>query len=483
MKPESKSKPRKRKNLTSVLGLTLDGNRLEGVVLKRNNGSLAVLQGFSVQLSLDPLTAQADLVGREIRNHLDAAGVRERECIVGLPLRWVLTMQTELPAMSDADAASLLQMEAERGFHTDTAQLQIDDSRSPLAGDKRLALLAAVPTAHIGALEAVLAAAKLKPASLSLGLTALQPPSASKSDGVIALAVGEGSVGVSVTTGGVSALRALEGVIETEGGRRSLVAGTAARETRVTLGQLPDELRSTIKRIRVFGPSDLANQLAEEMKLKFEPLGLQVEAVTGYAPNEFGVSVPPNTPVSPAFSLAARFLAGQTPAFEVLPPKPTLIEQMIARYSAGRLRTTGAIAVGVAVLLIGLFLYQQVQLWYLRHQWSRMEAKVTDLNNVHSQIQFYRPWHDGSYRTLSILRQLSLAFSETGAVTAKSIEIHDGGYSVSCSGNTTDSTELQKVLAKLTAVPDISLVKLDQLRGKSPMQFSFNFKYGTGGTQ
>src|SRR5437588_9913391 len=87
---------------SSLLGLALDGSRLDGVVLRRTNGSLQVQQSFSVTLSLDPLTAAPELVGREIRNHLEAAGVRERHCVVGLPLKWALTMHTKLPDLPEA---------------------------------------------------------------------------------------------------------------------------------------------------------------------------------------------------------------------------------------------------------------------------------------------------------------------------------------------------------------------------------------------
>src|SRR5436190_22435625 len=104
---------RKEKRLSSLLGLSLDGSRLDGVVLRRTNGSLEVQQTFSVSLSLDPLTADAELVGREIRNHLDAAGVRERHCVVGLPLKWVLTTHVEVPDLPESDIDSFLQIEAE----------------------------------------------------------------------------------------------------------------------------------------------------------------------------------------------------------------------------------------------------------------------------------------------------------------------------------------------------------------------------------
>ena len=500
MKPDFKFKPRKRKKLATLLGLTLDGSKLDGVVLRRTNGALQRLQSFSAQLTLDPLTAAPELVGREIRNQLDAAGVRERHCIVGVPLKWVLTAQTELPPLSEADAQSLLQMEAERGFHSDVAALQIANSRSPLAGDKKFVLLAAIPNTHLGALEQVLAAAKLKPVSFGLGISALQSPASgfgvppsgglaeppkggtpNKSDGVLALAVGESHVGLQITAGGVVALRGLEGAIENEAGRRTLQPDVVTREARVTLGQLPGELGAQVKHIRIFGPKELAQQLADEMELRFEPMGLKVEVVSAYAPGEFGVTLPPETSLSPAFSLAAGYLTEQKTPFEFLPPKPTIIEQFVTKYSSGRLRTTGAVAVGVAVIVLGFFLFQQVQLWSLRSQWSHMQAKVTDLQHVQDQIRQYRPWYDGTFRSLAILRQLSLAFPEDGAVTAKVIAIRDDG-TVNCSGNAQDNSVLTAMETKLSGLPGVSSVHREQSRGnKPPIQFVFTFKFNNGG--
>ena len=476
MKPESKFKLRKRKKLTTLVGLTLDGSRLDGVVLRRVNDSLQRLQEFSAQLTLDPLTGAPELVGREIRNHLDAAGVRERDCIVGVPLKWVLTTQTELPPLPEADAAGMLLLEAERGFHSDLAALQISDSRCPLPGDKKYVLLAAIPNTHTGSLEMVLAAAKLRPASFSLAVPALQPPNAGKTEGVLALVIGENNVGLQITVdGGVAALRALEGAIENESGRRTLVADVVTREARVTLGQLPPELREAVKHIRIFGPNDLAQQLADEMELSFEPMGLKTEVVAAYAPGEFGVTLPPDTSLSAAFSLAAGFLTEQKPVFEFLPPKPTMIELFVTKYSSGPLRTTGAVAAGIALIVVGLFLFQQVKLWQLRSQWNKMSVKVADLQHITDQIKQYRPWYDDTFRTLAILRQLSLAFPETGDVTAKTIEIRDDGK-VSCSGNAQNYASLLLMLDNLRKMNGVSEVNVST-RGRAPMQFTFDFKY------
>ena len=45
----------------SLLGLAFDGSRLEGVHVRRTNGSVEIKKAFSATLSLDPLMASPDL--------------------------------------------------------------------------------------------------------------------------------------------------------------------------------------------------------------------------------------------------------------------------------------------------------------------------------------------------------------------------------------------------------------------------------------
>jgi hypothetical protein len=309
----------------------------------------------------------------------------------------------------------------------------------------------------------------------------LQPPAEEASNGVLALAIGESQVSLQVTSnGGVAALRGLEGAIENEAGRRVLHADLVAREARITLGQLPAELRESVRRVRIFGPRDLAQQLADEMELRFELAGLGVEVVAAYAPEEFGVPLPPDAPLSAAFSLAARQQAGRTPAFEFLPPKPTALEQFMTKYSSGRFQTAGAVAAAVVALAGGLFLFQEVQLIWLRSKWSGMSARAGELQGLQEQIRRYRPWFDDSFRDLSILKQLTLAFPENGAVTAKTVEVREGNV-VSCSGTARDNAALLRTLSQLRAMDGVKDLKVEQIRGKAPMQFTFEFHWNKGG--
>src|SRR5439155_6292884 len=322
----------------SVLGLALDGNRLEGVVLRRSNGSLQIQKNFSFSLALNPLTGDPELVGREIRNHLDQAGVRDRRCAVCVPLSWALTLQTKVPDLPEADVASFLQIEAERGFPYGQDALSVCSSRHGVADGQRYATLVAIPRNHLSQLENVMRSAQLRPVSFSLGITALQSPEKESSQGVLALAIGENSVDLQVTCGrGVAALRALDGTLETEGLQKRIYADLLAREIRITLGQLPSEFRSAVRRLKVFGRGEFVHRLAHEIAPRVETMGIGQEQVKAYPADEFNNRLPPDTAPSPALSLAANYLSGAAPCWEFLPPKINSWQQLTTRFSSKKL--------------------------------------------------------------------------------------------------------------------------------------------------
>ena len=112
-----------------------------------------------------------------------------------------------------------------------------------------------------------------------------------------------------------------------------------------------------------------------------------------------------------------------------------------------------------------------------------METKVAQLENIQGQIHQYRPWYDGTFKNLAVLRQLSLAFPEDGAVTSKNITIRDGN-TVTCAGTAKDNSSLLAVEARLNSVPGVTVVHREQTRGnKPPIQFVFSFKFNNGGAE
>jgi hypothetical protein len=458
----------------SVLGLSLDGNRLEGVVIRRLNGSLEVKQSFSANLALSPLTGDPELVGREIRNHLDEAGIRERRCALCLPLNWVLSLQTSIPDLPEADRASFLQLEAERGFHSD--DLIVSNSIFKTAQGPQFATLLSVSRSNVAAIEKALAAAKLKIVTLGVGVAAMQPGSEETSRRVVSLAVGVNSVGLQVTAGGgIVALRSLDNAIETDGAQKHLSADLVARELRITLGQLPgDPGEGGI--LKVFGQTEMARQLVSELSPRLYPLGLTLEIAQKASDANFEGGVPPEFVLSPALALAAASVRGVKTVPEFLPPKVNPWQQFAAaRLSPRKLAYAGGVVGFVVFCIVAAFGWQQWELHHLRAQLSAVASQIDDIKGAQDQIVKYRAFYDNRTRPLQILTKLTDAFPEDGAVTAKTVEIRDL-TAVNCAGTARDNASFLAMHAKLRALDGVTGLHAEIPHAQPPLQFSLNFQ-------
>lgn len=470
----------KNKPPSALMGLTLDKSRIEGVVLRRLNGAVQVQRSFQASLSLDPLTNDPELVGREIRNHLNEAGVRVKPCAVSVPLNWALTLQVKVPAIPEADVQDFLNIEAEKGFPYAPEDLFISISRFRAPNGDSFATIVAIPKNHLTLLERALRAAQLKPVSFSLGISALQDLGKSPSTGALSLVVGDSGVELQVSSGGgVAALRSLEGAIEANGFERNIDSDLIAREIKITLGQLPKELRETVRKLNVFGRPDLAQRLVSDLKSRLENMGLEIGLGTAQPVNGFPVPVASDKGLSPALGMVARYIVGKPGGFEFLPPKVSPWSQFSARFSSRKLVSWGAVAGASVFLLAGVFLWQHLKLSALESRWKAIQPKVAELEDLQQRIRKFRPWFDNAPRSLIILRKLTEAFPLDGAVTAKTVEIKDLS-NVSCSGQARDRESLLKVLERLRGSKEVADLKLGQMRGNSPLLFSFDLKWREG---
>jgi len=242
---------RTRKAPSSVLGLAFDGRRVEGTLMRRTPDGLRPSGAFEAELSADFDGADSEALGRELRSRLDEAGLRERLCAVVVPVGSLWVTQTEIPAMAEADALDLLQLEAEKGFHADASGLQLAISRCTRPDGTQWATLAVLPPARLASLERLLTAARLKPVSIGADLVELHPPAAAPASGVITLRLGgdPGSVSLQATAGGaLVALRSFEVDAEDGPGAAAPRSEAVAREVRITLGQLPEPWSQTLRR-------------------------------------------------------------------------------------------------------------------------------------------------------------------------------------------------------------------------------------------
>ncbi|HEY3915782.1 MAG TPA: hypothetical protein VGN61_14940 [Verrucomicrobiae bacterium] len=466
----------KSKRASSVLSIALDGNRLEAVVLRRSNGTVQVRQWVAAQLALSPLTDAPELVGREIRNHLDQAGIRERRVAVCLPLGWVLTLQTKVPEMKDEERASFLQLEAERGFHSD-AQTLFSATSIFTSGGETFATLLAVPRAQLATLERVLKAAKLKPVSFAIGTTVLQPPAAEK-DRVIALAVRPNGLDLQVTVGGgITALRSLDSAIETQGAQKRILSDFVAREIRITLGQLPGGLSESFGKIKIFGQGEMTRQFVNDISPRLTAMGLKVEVLDKVSNASFDKPLPSEIAASPAVALGAGWVRGADTTPDFLPPRVQPWQQMLSSGMSKKRLVWAAEAVAGFVVLIALgFAWQQYEISSLTSKWKSMEPRVNDLSADQDLIKKYRDFYDQTFRGLRILKRLALLAPTDGSVSAKTVEITDLS-AVTCSGVARDNASFSKLFNSMSDDTN-EISKVDpEVRGQKPIQFTLKFQF------
>ena len=459
-----------RRGADALVVLSFDSGRLHATVARKVGESLPGGPSVALSFSVSLETGDPETLAQELRQQLEGAGIRERACVVSLPPEWIFTRLTALPDLSEEDRRSFLELDAERGFPFAPEELVLTRCYFG-SGIRAQALQLAVLRSKVERLDSWLRRARLNPLSFSVSGLAWARAAANRSPGSIRLWIQpESAVLIVDSVSGLAAVRYLGSEARVSGDTPRWQPEKLAREIRVTLGQLAPELRSEVHSFAVIGNEVEARTLAEELAPLLIAFGLKPEA-TGRTPGCHPVS-----PASMARSVATQLWSGADTSIEFLPPRISNWQKVTSRYSARKLAYIGGAVGGlaaIAVIAIGL---QEYQLHRLKSQWSTMSARVHDLEQTEQNIRKYRPWYDNSVRTLRILRRLTEAFPEDGSVTAKTLEIHDPGV-VNCSGTARDQTALLKLLDSLRSSKDVTEVQVDQLRGKSPLQFSFNLHW------
>jgi hypothetical protein len=427
------------------------------------------------------------LVGREIRNLLDQANVRERRCVVGAPVQWALTARADIPAeLSREDEKNYLDLAIERSFPFGVEDLSISTSRSVNGAKAPHAFLAAIPVVKLEKLRKALIAARLKPVAVTFAITAQMAigPKDVK-DGVV-LRVGEKDVDAAlVNEGGLVSLRNFDDVISFD--RKGLLFDTdrIARELRISMGCVKAAKQGGELVGRVVGRMDSAREFCRQMaehggrpSCSFDARDAAALAGVSGGENMSGAQLA-------ASSVAAWWLGDAEKDFQFLPPQPNRLDRLRSRVSGRATLWLGGTAGAVAFLILLAFLVQGRILGSLESRWSRVEPAYTRVEALQDGVRRYRPWYGEDAGSLQILKALAEAFPAEGAVWARGIDIKeadpDGALSlISCVGFARDQRVWLGALEKLRNTKGVSNVQVQQLRGDSPIQFSLRFNWSEG---
>ena len=98
-------------------------------------------------------------------------------------------------------------------------------------------------------------------------------------------------------------------------------------------------------------------QLSERLGEWARAAGLRIEAPASTA-DRLGDAI--------ASAIATQWLDSSAPPIEFLPPRPSRVEAMLARYNSRRMATTGMAVAGVVAVAVAFFGWQESELRPLR---------------------------------------------------------------------------------------------------------------------
>ena len=107
---------------------------------------------------------------------------------------------------------------------------------------------------------------------------------------------------------------------------------------------------------------------------------------------------------------------------------------------------------------------------------ANIDLTIDEVVAMQDRIRSFRSWYDPEPTSLEVLKQVTEAFPEEGTVTTKIVEIRNQS-NVNVTGIATDNSALLETLNALRDASSVGGLKVDQIRGRSPLQFTFNFEW------
>ncbi|HBF34119.1 TPA: hypothetical protein DDW35_06110 [Candidatus Sumerlaeota bacterium] len=447
----------------NILSLALNNRELFAIEL-RSDPNLQARQTHA-SLAVNPLTDDVELTAQEIRNHLDAAGISLSDCVLSLPVSWVLSSRVEIPEVVTDDLNEFLALEAESFFPYPLEDMYYQTSLCTLGG-QRTATILGIPRMHIDRLIDVFRLAKLRLRGISLGFACLAQEHTGTQTLHLLLQERTGALLLNVGNG-IAFLRPLDEVFVEEEGLFHIDLALLLREIRIHLRQIPHVFDGGALTCLVHSTGTLTEEELQELTDGLTKQGLMIPPPDAQA-EPVGIRI--------ARATAQSYQAGGAQHLEFLPPRVSRWKQMAGRYSMRSAVWAGAAVGGLLFIFGGVYLFQYLHWSSLDREWRSISGRVGKLEKQQNFVRKYEGWYDSNPVSLSILDTLTRVFPEEGTVWVKTLEMRelDGKNlrNISCGGQARSNPNWLQTSTKLGETPGIQDLKMQQIRGE---QFSFNF--------
>lgn len=466
-----------------VLGLSIEDRSIGCVELLRGTPARSAR---AARFDLPPTLGydQPAELGSALASFLRERGFSARRAVVGLPARWLITLDREVPPTSPEQGLAMLRLQAER-YSSGTAGEMVFDVLGSVGGNELArVVLVGTPRQRLDQVVAMLQSAGIETSWVSAtGLVAAGQLAAP--DDAPLLLSGVGSAELVLRRGGVATgLRHLSVV----GGGE--YASSLATELRRTLALLTPNQRGSPTHLLVMDDTaeaslggDLAGRLGISV-LPASPLRSELPTLVRSAANGRAGTLSGSSLLS-ACSLAQAAIEERSPPVDFLHSRLAVPVERRLSSRAVLLVAVALAIVGSAVALYTIANRREAAAAELRQRLRQLEPEIKAAETTIDRYNYGRSYVETRPPVLQCLREIAMAFGETEAIWTTSFTFRDNRRG-QLQGKAAEQRTVLAVLDRLKANPRFTSVQLQDLReagGRSrDVAFSISFTYVSGDT-
>jgi Tfp pilus assembly protein PilN len=401
-------------------------------------------------------------LGRALGAFLREQRFSASHAVIGLPARWVLTQPRDVPPMSDADAASMLRLQAEKLAVSDSSDLTFDYvGRTRADGPSRVLILGTLRS-RIDQIERLAAAARLRVDAITATSLALAAALAGDRDDAPLLLLTGGSAEVVWRGRGESRLLQHVPLSMNGHGRSVRLLGSELRRGIALSGVAAS--RDAVMVDAVGLDRAELDQLADAARL-------DVRAARTLLPVD-------DASLTPAVALGVAAGRGLLPA-----------DFKRSRLAEPRVRRLGrrSLWLGVIATVVVLFVLfevidfqqQRSELAALDEQLQRIAPDVAAAEAAIARTTFGRGFFENRPPALGALAELTAAFGPLTDIWATSFTFRDGGR-CQLQGAATDQQTVLRLLDRMkatTTFDNVTLLDLRDAAGAREQEVSFSITF------
>ncbi len=466
-----------------VLGLALGERSILAAEL-RIAGSLCELkhaaefdfpEGVSLQ---DPGS-----VGKALRQFLRRNRFSARRAVVGVPAKWLMVKQENIPPASAESAAGILRIQAERDFSMDLKDVALD-----YVGEGESVLLVAMLRRKVGWVAAMAQAAGLSVQSITSSAMALASASGrSQSAPELMLHMKPDGAELTVRVGGQFRLlrhlpAALSAQSEMGSGATDSWTEALANEVRRVISPLPGgEAWQEPDELLIWDGvgldptflGALGERLSVRSKVNEGLSALGIER-TSFAREAEGRRFA---------AAAALALAGARSGLLAIDFLHSRLAPKKKAALRGRVLWAGAVVAALVVACVFLLLDRQkdkAEVAWLKSRLEEMSEDIEAAEGVIEKVSLARGWYGRNPKLLDCLRGLTLAFPAEGRIWTTSLALTEDMRGI-VSGKSVDKRSVLEVLDSLKgsgAFRDVKLLDMREVGTRSrEVSFSISFTF------